>query len=84
MGCGDNPTNMIHLPGFKHKLNADKTANASLKEIYRIHGFPKIVISDGGTKFTSQVWKELLKFFGDRDEQGFRKPLRNCRPSRKK
>jgi len=55
---------MIHLIKFKHVLNANETANVFLKEIYRLHGFPKVVTTDRGVQFTSQVWKELLEFFG--------------------
>jgi len=54
--CCDKLTKMINLIGFKHVPNATETADTFLREIYRLHGFPKIV--------TSQVWKELLKFFG--------------------
>ena len=59
----DKLTKMIHLIGFKHVPNATETADAFLREIYRLHGFPKIVTTDRGVQFTSQVWKELLEFF---------------------
>ena len=31
-----------------------------MKEIFRLHGIPKMVISDRDIKFTSTFWKELL------------------------
>jgi hypothetical protein len=31
-----------------------------MKEIFRLHGIPKMVISDRDIKFTSAFWKELL------------------------
>ena len=31
-----------------------------MKEIFRLHGIPKMVISDRDVKFTSKFWKELL------------------------
>jgi len=55
---------MIHLIGFKYVPNTTETADAFLREIYRLHGFPKVVTTDRGVQFTSQVWKELLEFFG--------------------
>jgi len=53
--CCDKLTKMIHLIGFKHVPNANENANAFLKEIYRLHGFPKVVTTDRGVQFTSQV-----------------------------
>jgi len=54
---------MIHLIGFKHVPNANETADAFLREIYGLHGFPKVVTTDRGVQFTSQIWKYLLEFF---------------------
>ena len=31
-----------------------------MKEIFRLHGIPKMVISDRNMKFTSTFWEELL------------------------
>jgi hypothetical protein len=31
-----------------------------MKEIFRLHGIPKMVISDIDVKFTSTFWKELF------------------------
>ena len=31
-----------------------------MKEIFRLHGIPKMVISDRDVKFTSSFWKELF------------------------
>ena len=60
----DKLTKMIYLMGFKFVPNANETADVFLREIYRLHGFPKVVTTDRGAQFTSQVWKELLEFFG--------------------
>ena len=51
--CCDKLTKMIHLKGFKHLPNANKTADAFLKKFYRLHGFLKVVTTDRGTLFTS-------------------------------
>jgi len=61
--CYDKLTKMIHLTGFKHIPTAIETASAFLKDVFRLHGFPKVITTDRGTQFTSQVWGELLEFF---------------------
>ena len=35
-----------------------------MKEIFRLHGVPKIVISDRDSKFTRNFWKDLFKVLG--------------------
>jgi hypothetical protein len=35
-----------------------------MKEISRLHGVPKEIVSDKYTKFTSNFWKGLFKGFG--------------------
>jgi len=37
---------MIQLIGFKYVHYANETADVFLKEIYRLHGFPKVVTTD--------------------------------------
>jgi hypothetical protein len=34
-----------------------------MKEIFRLHGMPKEIISDKDTKFTSNFWKYLFVGF---------------------
>jgi len=62
--CCDKLTKMIHLWVFKHVPNWIETAEVFLRDIFRHHGFPKVITADRGTQFTSPVWEELLKFFG--------------------
>jgi transposase InsO family protein len=35
-----------------------------MKEIFRLHGIPKEIISDRDAKFTSKFWKSLFVGFG--------------------
>jgi hypothetical protein len=32
-----------------------------MKEIARLHGIPREIVSDKGTKFTSNLWRGLFK-----------------------
>ena len=35
-----------------------------MKEIARLHGIPRTIVSDRDTKFTSNLWRGLFKGFG--------------------
>ena len=35
-----------------------------MKEIARLHGIPRAIVSDMDSKFTSNFWKGLFKGFG--------------------
>ena len=44
--------------------NTHKDANISeifMKQIFRLHGIPKVIISDKDSKFTRNFWKYLFK-----------------------
>jgi hypothetical protein len=53
----------IHLIPIKSTCNAIYIASIFLKEIFRLHGMPKEIISDRDTKFTSNFWKYLFAGF---------------------
>jgi len=35
-----------------------------MKEIFKLHGIPKAIVSNRDSKFTSNFWKGLFKEFG--------------------
>ena len=41
--------------------SAAETAKVFFKEIVKLHGTPKSIVSDRGVQFTSKFWKELCK-----------------------
>ena len=53
-----------HFMGINQTESAKKIAEVFCKNIYKLHGFPKIIVSDGDTKFTSNFWKEFYKQVG--------------------
>jgi hypothetical protein len=49
-----------HFIPVKSTYKAINIAEIFMKEIFRLHGIPKMVISDRDVKFTSNFWKELF------------------------
>ena len=50
--------------GIKKTDSAKQIAELFCKNIYKLYGFPKIIVSDRDAKFTSNFWKELCKQVG--------------------
>ena len=53
-------TKMRHFIATK-TLNADELANAFVNRVYALHGAPDHIVSDRGTQFVSEFWKQLSK-----------------------
>lgn len=43
---------------------AKETAETLLRQIFRIHGFPRDIVSDRGPQFVSRFWKEFCRLIG--------------------
>ena len=43
--------------------STDDIAKISMKEIFKLHGLPKEIVSDRGVKFTSNFWKGYLQIW---------------------
>ena len=56
----DRLTKMMHAIPITTNINAPQLANIFLKEIYRLHGMPKIIVSDRDPRFTSIFWRSLF------------------------
>jgi len=60
----DQLTKMAHfLPGTK-EIDARQFSELFMREIFRLHGLPKDIITDRGWIFTSDLWKETTKQSG--------------------
>jgi len=61
----DRFTKMAHFVPLREKGAAD-LAKIFAREIWRFHGLPTDIVSDRDSRFTSEVWQELLKKLGIR------------------
>jgi hypothetical protein len=60
----DKLTKETHFIPVKTTHKATNIANIYMKEVARIHGVPKEIVSDRDPNFTSNFWKCLFKCFG--------------------
>jgi hypothetical protein len=59
----DKLSKVAHFILVKSTCKVIYIANIFMKEIFRLHGMPKEIISDRDTKFTSNFWKSLFAGF---------------------
>jgi hypothetical protein len=57
-------TKVAHFIPVKTTFGGATLARIYLKEIVRLHGIPRKVVSDRGTQFTSKFWMSLQKAMG--------------------
>ena len=60
----DKLTKASHFIPVKSTYKVDGNANIFMKEFFRLHGFPKAIISDRDTKFTSNFQKGIFAYLG--------------------
>jgi hypothetical protein len=56
----DKLSKSAHFIPAKSTFKAINNVEIFMKEIFRLHGIPKMVISDRDVKFRSAFWKELF------------------------
>jgi len=59
MIVSDHLTKMVHLVPCSDVPSADLTAKLLLFQVFKHHGFPKVIVSDHGSQFSSQFWTSL-------------------------
>jgi hypothetical protein len=60
----DRLTKVAHFILVKTTFGGATLAQIYLKEIVRLHGIPRKIVSDRGTQFTSKFWISLQKAMG--------------------
>jgi hypothetical protein len=60
----DRLTKVAHFIPVKTTVGGATLARIYLKEIVRLHGIPRKIVSDRGTQFTSKFWTSLEKAMG--------------------
>jgi hypothetical protein len=51
---------MGHFLALSHPFTTLKVAQLFFSQIYKLHGLPRMIISDRNMIFTSAFWQELL------------------------
>jgi len=60
----DRLTKMAHFLPCTKEMDARQFSQLFMREIFRLHGMPKDIITDQGSIFTSDLWKETRKQLG--------------------
>jgi hypothetical protein len=60
----DRLTKMVHFVPTVTAVSAEQLAKIFVHNVWRLHGFPKEIVSDRDTRFTSQFWTEIMRLVG--------------------
>jgi len=60
----DQLTKIAHFLRCTKEMNARQFSELFMREIFRLPGLPKDIITDRGSIFTSALWKETTKKLG--------------------
>jgi len=60
----DRLTKMGHFVACHGTMNPEDLADHFLQQIIRSHGLPSSIISDRGSLFTSDFWKQVTEVLG--------------------
>ena len=60
----DRFSKMCHFLPTTKSVTAKETADLFIKNIFRLHGLPKSIVSDRDPKFTSEFWTSLFERLG--------------------
>jgi hypothetical protein len=52
-------TKYSHFVEISSKTKVIQVTDSYVKNIFKLHGFPKVIVSNRDPKFTTNFWKEL-------------------------
>ena len=60
----DKLTKATHFIPVNSTHKTDDIAKIFMKDIFKLHGLPKAIVSNRDVKFTSNFWKGLFAYLG--------------------
>jgi hypothetical protein len=60
----DRLTKFVHFLSIAIDYSATQVANVFFREVFKLHGLPKTIMSDMENKFMSTFWQELFRLVG--------------------
>ncbi|CAI7798149.1 unnamed protein product [Closterium sp. NIES-54] len=60
----DRLTKMVHFVPTTTDVSAEDTAKLFVTHVFRLHGLPRVMVSDRDPCFTSRFWQEVIKTLG--------------------
>ena len=57
----DRLTKYVHFIPLSHPYTPAKVANLFMQFVFKLHGMPSTIVSDGDLVFTSKFWSKLMK-----------------------
>lgn len=60
----DRLTKMIRVAPIKKSITAVELAQVFMDVVYKLHGMPKVIVSDRDPRFTGDFWRALFKHTG--------------------
>ena len=62
----DTLTKMCHFIACNEKLSGEAAARLYIREVWKLHGWPHVLITDRDTRFTSEFFRSMCKQLGIR------------------
>jgi hypothetical protein len=56
----DRLTNFSHFYAIPTEYNAVQAIEIFFREVFRLHGLPRNIVSDGDSRFMGTFWRELF------------------------
>jgi hypothetical protein len=60
----DRLTKFAHFYAIPIEYNAVQVAEIFFREVFRLHGLPKNIVSDRDSQFIGTFWRELFRLVG--------------------